>query len=107
MAPIKHARTPTLDIAYEDSGPAGGTPVFLMHGGTGEDFYRIVVDQFDALYEDWKRIPRVMSISSSLRAASREMFQHHSPNTDLIRREFRPHGPSQVTASGNVPGESA
>ena len=32
MAPIKHARTPILDIAYEDSGPAGGTPVFLMHG---------------------------------------------------------------------------
>ena len=32
MAPIKHVRTPTLDIAYEDSGPAGGTPVFLMHG---------------------------------------------------------------------------
>ena len=32
MAPIKHVRTPTLDIAYEESGPAGGTPVFLMHG---------------------------------------------------------------------------
>jgi len=32
MAPIKHVRIPTLDIAYEESGPAGGTPVFLMHG---------------------------------------------------------------------------
>jgi pimeloyl-ACP methyl ester carboxylesterase len=31
-AAIKHARTPTLDIAYEESGPADGTPVFLMHG---------------------------------------------------------------------------
>ena len=41
----------------------GDIPVFLMHGGTGEDFYRIIVDQFDALYEDGKRIPRVMSIS--------------------------------------------
>lgn len=29
---LKHARTATLDIAYEESGPAGGKPVFLMHG---------------------------------------------------------------------------
>jgi hypothetical protein len=34
--------------------------------------------------------------------ASRDMLQHHSPNTDLIRREFRPHAPSPVTASGEV-----
>jgi len=32
MAPIKHARTSVLDIAYEERGPADGTPVFLMHG---------------------------------------------------------------------------
>src|ERR1700761_3659250 len=31
-AAIKHIRTPTLDIAYEDSGDASGAPVFLMHG---------------------------------------------------------------------------
>src|SRR6185437_853507 len=31
-ATIGHARTATLDIAYEDSGPATGVPVFLMHG---------------------------------------------------------------------------
>jgi pimeloyl-ACP methyl ester carboxylesterase len=31
-AAIKHTRTPTLDIAYEESGAAGGMPVFLMHG---------------------------------------------------------------------------
>jgi pimeloyl-ACP methyl ester carboxylesterase len=30
MPAIKHARTPTLDIAYEESGE--GTPVLLMHG---------------------------------------------------------------------------
>ena len=29
---IKHARTSVLEIAYEESGPADGTPVFLMHG---------------------------------------------------------------------------
>ena len=28
----KHARTATLDIAYEESGPPDGAPVFLMHG---------------------------------------------------------------------------
>src|SRR5580693_1812110 len=29
---LKHVRTNTLDIAYEDSGPEGGCPVLLMHG---------------------------------------------------------------------------
>lgn len=29
---LKHARTGTLDIAYEDSGPQSGFPVLLMHG---------------------------------------------------------------------------
>jgi pimeloyl-ACP methyl ester carboxylesterase len=29
---IKHARTKTLDIAYEDSGPQNGIPVLLLHG---------------------------------------------------------------------------
>jgi pimeloyl-ACP methyl ester carboxylesterase len=29
---MKFARTPTLDIAYEEHGPADGAPVFLMHG---------------------------------------------------------------------------
>jgi len=26
-----------------------------------------------------------------------EIFQDNSPNTDLIRQEFRPHGPLQMT----------
>ena len=29
---IKHVLTPTLDIAYEEAGPADGVPVLLMHG---------------------------------------------------------------------------
>ncbi|MGE0725860.1 MAG: alpha/beta fold hydrolase [Alphaproteobacteria bacterium] len=28
----KHVRTATLEIAYEETGPADGAPVFLMHG---------------------------------------------------------------------------
>ena len=31
-AVLKRVRTPTLEIAYEESGPADGTPVLLMHG---------------------------------------------------------------------------
>jgi pimeloyl-ACP methyl ester carboxylesterase len=31
-AAIKHARTPTLDVAYEESGNPGGAPVLLLHG---------------------------------------------------------------------------
>lgn len=32
MTQVKHIRTSVLDIAYEESGPADGTPVFLLHG---------------------------------------------------------------------------
>ena len=31
-ATLKRARTKTLEIAYEESGPASGTAVLLMHG---------------------------------------------------------------------------
>jgi allantoinase len=41
----------------------GDIPVFLTHGRSGEDFYRMIVDQFDTLYEEGTRIPRVMSIA--------------------------------------------
>ena len=29
---IKHIRTSTLDVAYEESGAVDGVPVFLLHG---------------------------------------------------------------------------
>jgi pimeloyl-ACP methyl ester carboxylesterase len=29
---LKHTRTPVLDIAYEETGPADGAPVILLHG---------------------------------------------------------------------------
>ena len=32
MNPIKHINAGVLDIAYHEAGPAGGPPVFLMHG---------------------------------------------------------------------------
>jgi pimeloyl-ACP methyl ester carboxylesterase len=32
QAQLRRARTSVLEIAYEDSGPADGAPVFLMHG---------------------------------------------------------------------------
>lgn len=41
----------------------GDIPVFLFHGGSGRDFERMIVDQFDVMYEDGKRIPRVLSIA--------------------------------------------
>jgi peptidoglycan/xylan/chitin deacetylase (PgdA/CDA1 family) len=41
----------------------GDIPVFLMHGGSGEDFYQMIVDQFDTMYEDGARHYRVMSIA--------------------------------------------
>lgn len=41
----------------------GDIPVFLQHGGSGEDFYRMLVDQFDMLYEEGATRPRIMSIA--------------------------------------------
>jgi allantoinase len=41
----------------------GDIPVFLQHGGSGEDFYRMITDQFDTLYEDGASQYRVMSIA--------------------------------------------
>jgi len=36
MPPVaKRVQTSVLEIAYEDSGPADGVPVFLMHGWGG------------------------------------------------------------------------
>jgi len=41
----------------------GDIPAFLQHGSSGEDFYRMIVDQFDTMYEDGKKQPRVLSIA--------------------------------------------
>jgi peptidoglycan/xylan/chitin deacetylase (PgdA/CDA1 family) len=41
----------------------GDIPHFLMHGGSGEDFYRMIVDQFDVLYEEGVKQPRVLSLA--------------------------------------------
>ena len=32
MFPIRRVRTPALDVAYEERGPADGDPVVLLHG---------------------------------------------------------------------------
>jgi allantoinase len=41
----------------------GDIPVFLQHGGSGEDFERMIVDQFDTMYEEGDAQPRVLSIA--------------------------------------------
>jgi peptidoglycan/xylan/chitin deacetylase (PgdA/CDA1 family) len=41
----------------------GDIPIFLSHGGTGEDFYRIATDQFDVLYEEGAKRPRVFCMA--------------------------------------------
>ena len=41
----------------------GDIPVFLDRGGNGEDFYRMVVDAFDTMYEEGTRQYRVLSIA--------------------------------------------
>ena len=41
----------------------GDIPVYLERGGSGEDFTRMVVDQFDTLYEEGAKRPRVLSLA--------------------------------------------
>jgi allantoinase len=41
----------------------GDIPVFLEKGGSGEDFYRLVVDQFDVLWEEGAETARILSIA--------------------------------------------
>jgi allantoinase len=50
-------------VAMPYSLEIGDIPVFLQHGGSGEDFERMIVDQFDTLYEEGGRQPRVLSIA--------------------------------------------
>jgi pimeloyl-ACP methyl ester carboxylesterase len=48
-ATVRHAKTSVLDIVYEDSGPQGGEPVFLMHGWPyGPSVYDAVVPRLVA-----------------------------------------------------------
>jgi len=53
----------TLGWYDDQNGEIGDIPVFLQHGGSGEDFYRMIVDQFDTLYEDGRNQYRVMAIA--------------------------------------------
>jgi peptidoglycan/xylan/chitin deacetylase (PgdA/CDA1 family) len=41
----------------------GDIPAFLQNGSSGEDFYNMVVDQFDTLYEEGKKQPRVFCLA--------------------------------------------
>jgi allantoinase len=41
----------------------GDIPVFLQHGSSGEAFYRMIVDQFDMMYEEGKKQPRVLAMA--------------------------------------------
>jgi allantoinase len=41
----------------------GDFPVFLDQGGSGEDFYRILIDQFDVLYQEGALNARVLSVA--------------------------------------------
>lgn len=58
---LKTKSKPIVAIPYTLE--IGDIPVFLDHGGTGEDFERMIVDQFDTLYEDGAKNYRVLSIA--------------------------------------------
>jgi len=41
----------------------GDIPHFLFHGGSGPDFERMIVDQFNVMYHEGENIPRVLAIA--------------------------------------------
>jgi allantoinase len=41
----------------------GDIPHFLFHGGSGPEFERMIVDQFNVMYHEGANIPRVMAIA--------------------------------------------
>lgn len=41
----------------------GDIPVFLERGGSGEDFYRVIIDQFDTLWEEGATTARILSLA--------------------------------------------
>ena len=62
-ATLKRARTKTLEIAYEDSGPESGLPVLLMHGFPYDP--RAYDDMVPPLGRG--RLPRHRALSARLR----------------------------------------
>jgi len=58
---MKTRSKPVVAIPYTLE--IGDIPLFLERGGNGEDFYRMIVDQFDQLYAEGARRPRVLSIA--------------------------------------------
>ena len=58
--PIRTKSGPIVSIPYAIE--VNDIPIFVARGGNAEEFYRMVVDQFDVLYEDGARSARVMAI---------------------------------------------
>jgi allantoinase len=58
---MKTKTKPVVAIPYTLE--IGDIPIFLEGGGSGEDFYRAVVDQFDALYADGAKNYRILSMA--------------------------------------------
>ena len=58
--PLNVKSGPLISVPY--SIEVNDIPLFLGKGLSGEDFYRVVVDQFDVLYEESERSGRVMAL---------------------------------------------
>ena len=58
--PMRVAQGRLISMPY--SVELNDIPAFLEHGMSAEEFYRMIVDQFDVLYEDGAKTGRVMAI---------------------------------------------
>ncbi len=61
LYPMKTRSKPIVAMPYTLE--IGDIPFFLQHGGTGDDFYRMIVDQFDVMYEEGSRQYRVLALA--------------------------------------------
>ncbi|MDB5407422.1 MAG: polysaccharide deacetylase family protein [Rhodospirillales bacterium] len=58
---MKTSNRPIVAIPYTLE--IGDIPILLDRGGTGDDFFRAIVDQFDTLYADGEHTARILSIA--------------------------------------------
>ena len=115
---VATVRTPTLEIAYLESGPADGPPVILADMGAGSG--QVALDWFDAMHQDVSSLgvvftaiavitPDPASIQSLLAWASRLhhrvrylvvenasnsqpdfSYWHHAEQARFFREQFQP-----------------
>jgi allantoinase len=94
---LKTRHGPIVAIPYTLE--IGDIPVFLQHGSSAQDFYQMIVDQFDTLYEDGLKQPRVLSIALHPFLVGHPFRAHH---LERALAHIRQHDAVWITTGGAI-----